>query len=207
MFNVEDQVNLWNKISQYKLETYEHNNWISIIDASILYGFIKYFKPLKIIEIGAGFSTKISLSALSNEGSMITIDPDIGRITIESSRLTVLPKRLEEVDLSIFSSLKENDIVFIDSSHVWKQGNDVDLEYYYILPHLDSGVIVHIHDIFLPDTYSDLFASRGLNEQFHVEKMLKSGEWEILLSTYFLKKMRPDLFPNEGAGSLWIRKR
>ena len=65
----------------------------------------------------------------------------------------LLDKDLIECDLSIFDTLKDNDICFIDSSHVLKNYGDVELEYLNILPRLNKGVIVHIHDIFLPKNY------------------------------------------------------
>lgn len=81
----------------------------------------------------------------------------------------MIPKKLEEVNLSLFRSLKENDILFIDSTHVLKIGNDVYLEYLEILPRLRKGVIVHVHDIFLPCEYPKewvLNLRRFWNEQY-----------------------------------------
>jgi len=57
------------------------------------------------------------------------------------------PHKIQDVDLSVFSELKENDFLFIDSSHVLKIGSDVQYEYLKILPRLNKGVIVHVHDI------------------------------------------------------------
>ena len=62
----------------------------------------------------------------------------------------LIQKPLEEVDLDLFLGLEENDILFIDSTHVLKIGGDVKYEYLEILPRLKKGVIVHIHDIFFP---------------------------------------------------------
>jgi hypothetical protein len=57
---------------------------------------------------------------------------------------------LEQVDDALFRDLAESDILFIDSSHVLRIGNDVYYEYLEIIPRLAAGVLVHIHDIFLP---------------------------------------------------------
>ncbi len=52
-----------------------------------------------------------------------------------------------------FSSLEENDILFIDSSHVSRIGSDVNYLYLEVIPRLKPGVIVHRHDILLPFEY------------------------------------------------------
>jgi hypothetical protein len=46
--------------------------------------------------------------------------------------------------------LRKDDVLFIDSTHVVKIGGDVVYPYLEVLSRLNSGVLVHAHDIFLP---------------------------------------------------------
>jgi len=86
----------------------------------------------------------------------------------EMGEITLLEKRLEEIDLSLFTTLSENDILFIDSSHVLKLESDVMYYFTKIFPLLQKNVLVHIHDIFFPYDYplSWLKEGRFWNEQY-----------------------------------------
>ena len=53
----------------------------------------------------------------------------------------------------MFEELGAGDILFIDSSHIAMPGTDVDRLFLDVLPRLPSGVLVHVHDILLPDAY------------------------------------------------------
>ena len=133
------------------------------VDGDVLYCMIRYFKPNKIIEIGSGFSTYLMAHAIlknrqddsTYDGELVVIDPypnDIVRAGFPGlSRL--IAQKVQDVPLSEFKQLTKNDILFIDSSHVLKIGSDVQYEYLEILPRLNSGVLTHMHDIFLPLEY------------------------------------------------------
>lgn len=74
-----------------------------------------------------------------------------------------------------FESLNEGDIFFIDSSDVVAVGSDVRYEYLEILPRLKPGVIVHIHEIFLPADYPRRFVMHNLcfwSEQYLLHAFL-----------------------------------
>ena len=82
---------------------------------------------------------------------------------------------MEECPLRLFESLRAGDILFIDSSHVIRSGNDVEYEYFEIIPRLRPGVVIHIHDIFLPLRYQEDWMRKELifwNEQYLLEAML-----------------------------------
>ena len=138
------------------------NNFISV-DAEILYCMIRHFKPGKIIEIGSGYSTYLSAKAIlqnkeedSNyDCELIAIEPYPNKTLKQGfpGLTRLISKNVQDVPLAIFGNLTENCILFIDSSHVLKTGGDVQYEYLEILPRLNKGVIVHIHDIFLPSEY------------------------------------------------------
>lgn len=179
----------YNKFPRYKTKVpyqyYIKNGHFMSGDSEILYSMVRYFKPKKIIEIGAGYSTFCSaLAILKNKiedsnykCELISIEPfpkDIFKKGFPGfSKL--IPKKLEELPVSIFKTLNENDILFIDSSHVLKVGGDVKYEYLEILPRLNNGVLIHIHDILLPAEYPrdyvfDLF--RFWNEQYLLQAFL-----------------------------------
>jgi predicted O-methyltransferase YrrM len=175
-FRLDRQVNLLHKLaaeygsewvfpdqSGRRLGKYHYNNgFFESVDAEIAYSLVRLFKPRRIIEIGTGFSTRVLAAALKANldrdgaaGELVSIDPIPERLPQNgfSSLVRVMPRRVQDVDLGIFQSLGENDILFIDSSHVVATGSDVVREYLEILPSLRSGVLVHVHDIFLPSDY------------------------------------------------------
>ena len=138
------------------------NNRFEALDAEVLYSFIRHFKPRRIIEIGSGFSTLVSAKAAINNQQndsfnteLFCVEPYPNNIIQQGfpGLTKVIPEKVENTDLSIFKDLTENDILFIDSSHVVKTCSDVLHEYLEILPRLNPGVIIHIHDIFMPSEY------------------------------------------------------
>jgi predicted O-methyltransferase YrrM len=143
-------------------EYHYNNGFFETVDAEIAYSLVREYKPARIIEIGTGFSTRVLAAALQTNlsedgvhGEIVTIDPHLDRVPKLgfSGAVTVIPKRVQDVDLELFSSLERNDILFIDSSHIAGIGSDVVREYLEILPRLNPGVVVHVHDIFLPSDY------------------------------------------------------
>jgi len=151
-------------------------------DAEYLYNIIRLFKPKKIIEIGSGNSTLMARNAIQRNNSErtdyscqhICIEP-YEQDWLEEIGVQVLRKKVEEVDLEFFKMLKENDILFIDSSHIIRPQGDVLFEYLEILPTLNREVIIHIHDIFTPRDYLDEWFGEYLwNEQYLLEAFLCS---------------------------------
>ncbi len=131
------------------------------------------------------------------------------------SDITIINKVVQEVPDKEFNRLGENDILYIDSSHVSQPFGDTILELAYILPRLNKGVLVHIHDIFLPDNYpDDWLPMRAFTEQFFLALFLhKNDAWEILWSNYYMGKYHPKLLGAGGikvegaSGAIWIRKK
>ena len=93
---------------------------------------------------------------------------------------------MQLVELSIFESLEENDILFMDSSHVFKQGSDVEFEFLKIYPILKKEVIVHLHDVFFPFDYPIEWNMKRYwfwNEQYFLEVFLQfNSKFEVLAS-------------------------
>lgn len=128
-------------------------------DAYVLYCLIREIKPQRIIELGSGMSTRVMVQAISDgklETTVVCVDKYVDKKTQRNlSKLKVKFDLIDinDVDLSVFSNLEPGDILFIDSSHVLSNFSDVELEFMMILPMLKPGVIVQVHDIFLPFNY------------------------------------------------------
>ena len=125
------------------------------VEAQALHGFIRYFAPKNVIEVGSGVSTYCMLKALeydSNRAELTCIEP-YPSSWLESADVRLIREKVENVDLKIFESLSHGDFLFIDSSHTVKIAGDVNRIILEIFPRLSPGVIIHIHDIFLPYDY------------------------------------------------------
>jgi hypothetical protein len=119
---------------------------------------------------------------------------------LEAAGIQVIRQRVEDLDLSMFDKLRENDILFIDSSHIIRPQGDVLREYLQIIPRLATGVIVHVHDIFTPRDYTAYFYNvpRLWNEQYLLEAFLACNKsWEVLLAANMLKHEYFDLMKIE----------
>ena len=118
----------------------------------------------------------------------------------------VIRQPVETVDKTIFTCLESNDILFIDSSHIIRPQGDVLCEYLQILPVLQPGVLVHVHDIFTPKDYLDEWLrEQGLfwNEQYLLEAFLSGNtDYEIIAALNFLKHHHWDRISTSG-----LRKR
>jgi hypothetical protein len=129
--------------------------------------------------------------------------------------ITIINKVVQLVPDEVFSKLGPNDVLYIDSSHVSQPMGDTILELAFILPRLNKGVLVHVHDIFLPYNYPEEWLyTRVFTEQFMLALFLhKNDEWEILWSNWYMGKKHPELFKAEGfdgfgyQASLWLRKK
>lgn len=197
-------------------------------DAEILYCTIRRMKPQRMIEVGAGLSTLLSAEALATnrtldgiEGSLTSIDPfpdpELKPSLIAVSRL--IEKPVQEVSLSEFEALDSGDILFIDSTHVVAIGSDVLFEILEILPRLRKGVVVHFHDIFLPEEYPKKWVTEDhlfWSEQYLLQAFLAFNEsFEVLWAGSFMHlnhaKELEAAFPSYRSdaawpGSFWIRK-
>jgi predicted O-methyltransferase YrrM len=212
----------WNPINEDNGIEYSknpiHNVAFPEYDAFILNCIIRNFKPKKIIEIGSGWSTRIMTSAVRKENldtHITCIDKyttDNIKNNLKKLNVTFLDKDIVTIDLSFFDSLSENDILFIDSSHVLKNYGDVELEFLRILPSLNKGVIVHVHDIFLPYNYPTnwiLDWKCVLTEQQILAAFLhNNSNIEILSGNYYRLKNNieiPEKIEHKVGGSFWFK--
>ncbi|MCT7950025.1 class I SAM-dependent methyltransferase [Ancylothrix sp. C2] len=238
-FNLKVQLSLLEKfnyqseLAQFPLKKnnekylfYHHNGFFEHCDAEIFYSVLRYFKPAKLIEIGAGFSTLLAKSALeinNTEGKRcehICIEPYENQWLQDIGVDKVIREKVENLPLKTFELLEAGDILFIDSSHVIRTGGDVCYEYLKILPSLKPGVIIHIHDIFLPSEYPrEWLVNRRLywNEQYLLQAFLAfNSEFEVLLALNYLGQNHSQelsekcpIYAKIGGipGSFWIRRK
>lgn len=212
--------------TKYPYQYFINNGSFESVDGEIYYCMIREFKPRRIVEVGAGYSTHLAAQALlKNEeegvhGELIAIDPYPSAALKEGfhglSRL--IARKAQDVDLSLFTGLKENDILFIDSTHVVKIGGDVPYLYLQVIHRLAKGVLVHIHDIFLPSEYPRdwikncifwseqylLYAFLLFNDTFEILWMgsLMHLKYPELLEKAFTSYHKERVWP----GSFWMRR-
>lgn len=208
-----------------KLGFYFNNDSFASGDAEYWYQLIRQKKPKRIFEVGSGNSTLMAIEAIKKNRED---DPDYSckhlciepfeAPWLESTGVTLLRKKVEDIDISFFSELETDDILFIDSSHIIRPQGDVLFEYLELLPSLNKGVIVHLHDIFSPRNYLDEWLSSKIlfwNEQYLLEAFLSHNKsWKIIGSLNYLhhnhyenlKRVAPFLHPLREPGSFYIQK-
>lgn len=197
------------------------NDQFSNIDARTLFVFLREFKPRRVIEVGSGFSSLLmadvkrrfldpstALQCIEPYPRSFLRDPDYGFELVES--------KVEHVPLQFFESLSAGDILFIDSSHVSKTGSDVNYLMFEVIPRLPAGVLVHVHDIFLPHDYPYEWVvtnNRSWNEQYVLQAYLMfNPKARIVFGSSYAHHVLPaeaqaalgEGVPTFG-GSLWFR--
>ena len=182
--------------SQPSADSYHYaNGYFESCDAEVAYCMVRHWKPRRIVEIGSGYSTRMLAAALRANievdgvfGDLITVDPHPERLPQNGlgDLVTIVPEPIQDVDARLFLSLGPDDILFIDSSHVVAVGSDVTRQYLEILPALHPGVLVHVHDIFLPSDYPRQAVLKNFwfwSEQYLLQAFLSfNREFEVLWS-------------------------
>jgi predicted O-methyltransferase YrrM len=204
---------------------YFNNPYIGHGSSIILYSLMRHFRPQKIVEVGSGFSSAAMLDVndrfLDSSIQFTFIEPYPERLLSllnenDRERHHIFADIAQHVPHTTYTELKNNDILFLDSSHVAKVGSDVVFLLTEILPILQRGVIIHIHDIYWPFEYPEdwVLSGKAWNEAYLVKAFLQfNSSFEILLFNSYLaihhqdlmKKCLP-LFLPDGGSSLWIRK-
>jgi hypothetical protein len=211
-----------------------NNGMFGVLDSSIYYAMIRMYQPSRVLEIGSGFSTLVAALAAARNGSTRVECIEPYPVDFFSKHLSDLPgidlttEKVQGVSLDCFAKLDNNDILFIDSSHVVKAGSDVEYLLFRVLPALPTGVLVHFHDIYLPYSYprSNLeHHKRFWNGNYVLEAFLAGNmDWEILVSNCTLGTREnllklcskvaggdaegiEKLLRISPGGSLWLRKR
>ena len=203
---------------------FENPNY-SYADAILYYSMIRHLKPRRIVEIGSGFSSCLALDAnercfkSSIQCTFIEPYPQLLRALLkpgDEERIKILWESVHEVDESVFLELEENDILFIDSTHVSKTNSDVNHLLFQVLPILKCGVYVHFHDIFFPFEYPKdwIYEGRSWNECYALRAFLQGNhaftvqlfaDFIAKFHNEFLREHMPMCLKNTG-GSIWLKK-
>jgi hypothetical protein len=229
-WNVASQIVLWRNFVRKNYVKREHLSLLADnggmypdLDRVVLFAILQHIKPRIVLEIGSGESTHVAMHAINLIGTQVK------HIAIEPYRYSAVPKSVEIIKsevqtlgFELYDKLSENDVLFIDSSHVTMPFGDTLTELLTILPRLSKGVLVHIHDIFLPFDYIPDWGLQNkiYTEQWLVALMLYGADdvWEVVWSSRLMMKehagvlLEMDNYPfNPGqkvpnGGSLWIRK-
>ena len=192
--------------------------WFPRLDACTAYALVRRAKPRRIVEIGSGHSTRFLAQAVADEGlatDLVCIDPR-PRAPLTGLRIRHLARRFGPADAAAAAELRAGDILYIDSSHVAMPGTEVDRLLLDVLPRLAAGVLVHFHDVFLPDAYPAAWARRGYNEQLALGTLLQGGAYRLVFASHYvaahtqlLAGTLVERLPLEAGayeGSLWVCK-
>ena len=202
-------------------KTYAH------ADGLVLFTMLNQLKPKRLIEVGSGFSSALILDTKDNfldyplELTFIEPYPDyrlhslLKKEDYENTKVVV--DFVQNTPIDTFKQLEENDILLIDNSHVSKTGSDVNYLMTEVLPSLNKGVVVHIHDIFYPFEYpSDWLLELKLNwnEIYSVHNfLLFNNVYKIIFFSDFIQQkyegqLKADVptFFKDRPGSLWIQR-
>jgi predicted O-methyltransferase YrrM len=199
---------------------YLDNGYFRSVDAEVLYSVIRHRKPKRIIEVGSGFSTRLIASAIKDgalTSKLTSIDPS-PRVEVAGHVTEHIRSTVEELDPAVMvEALGPGDLLFIDSSHRIITGGDVPYLFLEVLPRLRQGVLIHVHDIFMPLDYPEEAVLPGWNwsEQYLVHAFLSFNDaFEVLWPARYMWAnyqgavmnvipADPSVFP---PSSLWLEK-
>jgi hypothetical protein len=196
----------------------QFNRW----DSMILFALMRYVKPARIVEVGSGFSSTlmadINIQYFSGDIDIRCVEP-YPREFLEAGITGInrlYKNKVQDVDVSVFKRLCSGDILFIDSSHVTKTGSDVNQLFFNVLPLLNKGVYVHVHDIFFPEDYKKdwvLGEGRSWNEQYLLQALLMyNSAFKVVFGANYALHAWPEVLHEiqgmapVGGGSFWMRK-
>jgi hypothetical protein len=204
---------------------YFDNQFFCYGDALVLYGMLRHLRPQRVIEVGSGFSSAVMLDTndrfLARNVEFTFIEPYPDRLNDllsdeDRSAHRIIASPVQDVSPAVFQTLRANDILFIDSSHVGKVGSDVVYLMNEIVPTLRPGVYVHIHDLMWPFEYPEdwILGGRAWNEAYLVRAFLQFNHaFEIVCFNSYLGEHYADVmaaaiprFMNNSGGSFWIRR-
>jgi predicted O-methyltransferase YrrM len=169
-----------------------NNGFLPGLDITMLYTIVSSTAPANYIEIGSGNSTKVVAKAKADHQlttKVISIDP-APRAEIDQLADQVIRKPFERTDLSLFTTLKSGDIIFVDNSHRIFPNSDATVFFLEVLPVLASGVIVHFHDVYLPADYPQEMCNRYYSEQYMLAAFLLANpsRYYTIMPCYFVSE-------------------
>ena len=193
-------------------------DWFPRLDGAAAYAMVRSRAPGRIVEVGSGHSTRFLARAAADGGlatRITAIDP-APRADLTALDVALIRKTVQEAGMEAFAGLAAGDFLMIDSSHVAMPGSDVDLLINHVLPGLPAGVVVHVHDVFLPDDYPPEWEWRGYNEQLLVAPLIHGGGYRVLFASRYVATRMKDtlagtsvadlpLSPGAYESSLWLQ--
>lgn len=202
------------------------SNSYARVDAAVLFATLRACRPRRVLEVGAGFSTLVAAAAvLANrrDGAaceFVSVDPDPPAMLSPGVEGLASLERTggEAIDVGQIEQLDRDDVLFVDSTHVAKVGGEVTHVILELLPRLRPGVLIHIHDIFMPWEYPRAFAAERAycwSEQYLVQALLAgTQDFEVLLATHWLgredpgliQELLPGLKQSDAGAALWLRR-
>jgi hypothetical protein len=171
-------------------------SWINAffpgLDTAVLFSMLGELKPKRYVEVGSGNSTKVAAMAKRHFGlhtEITSVDP-MPRAEIDQLANVVIRAPFEQVNMDLFTSLEAGDVLFIDNSHRLLPNSDVTVFFMEVLPVLKSGVVVHIHDIYLPYDYPQFMCDRFYSEQYPlaVWMLANPDRTKVLMPNYFISQ-------------------
>jgi predicted O-methyltransferase YrrM len=129
------------------------------VEADVLYSIVRTSKPSRIVQIGSGVSTAIMLAAAEDAGykpKLLSVDPfPTGYLqkAAAAGRIELLARPVEALGWEPLLKLGQGDLFFVDSTHTLGPAGEVSRIILEMLPRLDTGVLVHFHDIYFPYDY------------------------------------------------------
>ena len=179
------------KVTDSKLPGW-NNGFLPGLDIIAIYTMISYYKPKRYVEVGSGNSTKVAFKVKQEQHNSLeitSIDP-MPRAEIDQLADVVIRKPFEDIDYQKVLNLEAGDILFIDNSHRILPNSDSMVFYMEIFPQLNKGVIVHIHDIYLPYDYPQFMCDRFYTEQYGLAMyvMANPKRYKTIFPCYFVSE-------------------
>jgi predicted O-methyltransferase YrrM len=224
-FAQQDRLSFAEEESPDPTEYWTRNDQYPALDAWVLEAMLRYLRPRQMIEIGSGYSSLVSARVnreFLRESMRFTCIEPYPRAFLQAGVPGISHLRVEEVQdtpLELFERLGEGDVLFVDTSHTVKTGGDVAWIYGEILPRLAPGVVVHIHDAFIPGDYPQqwVYEGWGWNEIYLIKAFLSfNSGYQVLFGVQWMLQNRPELideaFPrfrehrDRAGAALWVRR-
>ncbi|MBK8424964.1 MAG: class I SAM-dependent methyltransferase [Lewinellaceae bacterium] len=169
-----------------------NNGFLPGMDIMALYTVLAELKPRRYVEIGSGNSTKVAHKAKTDLGlntEIISIDP-YPRAEIDHLADQIIRTPFEQLDNAFLRDLNENDVLFVDNSHRVLPNSDATVFFLEVLPELKKGVVVHIHDIYIPYDYPQFMCDRFYSEQYALAAFLLANPQHYIpmLPNYFISE-------------------
>jgi hypothetical protein len=202
----QEQLGLLTEIARHPLPTEwagpgpfdPDNDQFPLQDATLLYGLVRHLRPRRFVEVGSGWSTTVTRRAIADGGletALTCVEPYPRPFVRAFDGIELRVEKVEHTPSEVFEALRAGDVLFIDSSHVAKTGSDVVHLVLEVLPRLSAGVVVHVHDIFLPADYPIEWVENGFgwNEQYVVQAFLVGHQQaQVLAMNRWLARRHPD---------------